>query len=92
MGMSQNALHAGPAPTPRELQVLQLICDGHSTKQIAAMLGISFKTAACHRMRLMDKAGVHDPISLFRWALRRGYVSLEDLAPLADRRTMVREA
>lgn len=64
-------------PTPRERQVLELICLGHSTKQIAGLLGISFKTAACHRMRLMDKAAVHDPISLFRWALLEGYIVVE---------------
>jgi DNA-binding NarL/FixJ family response regulator len=63
--------------------VLQLICDGHSTKQIAARLGISFKTAACHRTRLMDKAGVHETVSLFRWAVRSGYVSLDGLSPEA---------
>jgi DNA-binding NarL/FixJ family response regulator len=61
-------------PTPRELEVLALVCDGRSTKQVADLLGISFKTAACHRMRLMEKAGVHDPISLFRWAHQNGYV------------------
>ena len=64
-------------PTPRERQVLELICEGYSTKQIAGLLGISFKTAACHRMRLMDKAEVHDPISLFRWALLEGYIVLD---------------
>ncbi len=79
--MHQNTEGGQRAPTPRELQVLNLICEGHSTKQIAAELGISFKTAACHRMRLMDKAGVHDPISLFRWAVRNGYVSIEGLRP-----------
>lgn len=66
-----------PAPTPRELQVLRLICEGHSTKQVAGLLGISTKTAACHRMRLMEKANVHDPINLLRWAIRRGYVTVE---------------
>ena len=64
-------------PTPRERQVLELICEGYSTKQIAGLLGISFKTAACHRMRLMDKAEVHDPISLFRWALLQGHIVLD---------------
>jgi DNA-binding NarL/FixJ family response regulator len=70
-------------PTPRERQVLELICLGHSTKQIAGLLGISFKTAACHRTRLMDKAGVHDPISLFRWALLQGYTVLDPRAKVA---------
>jgi DNA-binding NarL/FixJ family response regulator len=67
-------------PTPRELQVLVLICHGHSTKQIARLLGISFKTVACHRMRLMEKAAVHDPIRLFRWALQSGYVEVDSKA------------
>ena len=63
-------------PTLRERQVLELICTGRTTNQIAAQLGISHKTASCHRMRLMEKAGVHDTISLFRWALLQGHVSL----------------
>jgi len=63
-------------PTPREMEVLQLIWEGRSTKQIACFLGISFKTAACHRTHLMDKAGVHDLIRLMRWALAEGYVTL----------------
>lgn len=61
--------------SPREKQVLTLVCEGHATKSIAYHLGISFKTAACYRMRLMEKAGVHNSISLFRWALARGLVS-----------------
>jgi DNA-binding NarL/FixJ family response regulator len=76
-------LTGGGQPTPRELQVLELICQGHSSKQIAGMLGISFKTAACHRMRLMEKAGVHDSISLFRWALEKSHVRLDDKLPHA---------
>jgi DNA-binding NarL/FixJ family response regulator len=64
-------------PTARELQVLHLICDGHTSKEIAARLGITFKTAACHRARLMEKADVHSSIALFRWALRNGFASLE---------------
>jgi len=62
--------------TPRQLEVLKLICDGHSTKQIAAALAIRFKTAACHRARLMEKAEVHDSISLFRWAVNSGYITV----------------
>jgi DNA-binding NarL/FixJ family response regulator len=69
-------IHVKRHITPRELQVLDLVCQGHSTKKIAGQLSISFKTAACHRSRLMEKAGVHDPISLFRWALLQGHVSV----------------
>jgi DNA-binding NarL/FixJ family response regulator len=60
--------------TSREREVLSLMWDGHSTKQIAGDLNISFKTAVFHRKRLMEKAGVHDSISLLRWALQNGYV------------------
>jgi DNA-binding NarL/FixJ family response regulator len=65
-------------PTRRELQVLRLICDGSTSKEIAAQLGISFKTATCHRAKLMSKAGVHSSIALFRWALANGFVALID--------------
>jgi DNA-binding NarL/FixJ family response regulator len=62
-------------PTERELQVLRLICDGSTSKEIAAQLGISFKTATCHRAKLLSKAVVHSSIALFRWALKNGFVS-----------------
>ena len=62
--------------TKREIEVLRLICDSYSTKQIATRLGISFKTAVAHRTHIMSKAGVHDSIALFRWALERGYVEV----------------
>ena len=52
-------------PTARESQVLQLICDGGTSKEIAAQLGICFKTATSHRTKLMQKAGVHSSIALF---------------------------
>jgi DNA-binding NarL/FixJ family response regulator len=64
-------------PTTRELQVLQLICDGCTSKEIAAQLKISFKTASTHRANLMEKVGVHSSIALFRWALTSGFVSCE---------------
>ena len=58
--------------TRRERQVLKFIVDGCSTKQVAAALGISFKTAACHRYRLMDKLDIHDTVSLVRYAMHTG--------------------
>src|SRR6185312_9887032 len=89
--MSRRSRHSSE-PTPRERQVLELICEGYSTKQIAGLLGISFKTAACHRMRLMDKAEVHDPISLFRWALIEGYIVVERRVPAATSESEASEA
>jgi len=88
--MPRRARHSSE-PTPRERQVLELICEGYSTKQIAGLLGISFKTAACHRMRLMDKAEVHDPISLFRWAIIEGYIVVERRASGAGSEAEVAE-
>jgi len=58
----------------RERQVLQLIGEGHSTKEIAALLGISFKTADSHRTRLMEKLDIHQTAGLVRYAIRSGYV------------------
>jgi len=56
----------------RERQVLALIVAGKSSKQIAAQLGISFKTAVTHRASIMGKMGVHEIASVVREALRRG--------------------
>jgi len=64
-------------PTARESQVLLLICDGYTSKEIAFRLGISFKTVSCHRANLMEKAGVHSSIALFRWALINRFVSFD---------------
>jgi len=59
----------------RERQVLKLIAEGHSTKQIAAMLAITAKTADSHRTRLMAKLGVHEVAALVRYAIRQGIVA-----------------
>jgi DNA-binding NarL/FixJ family response regulator len=60
--------------TLRESQVLQLIAEGKTTKEIAGVLGISAKTAECHRTRLMKKLGLHETASMVRYAIRRGLV------------------
>ena len=62
--------------TPRERQVLQLVGEGRSTKQIAEMLHISVKTAEFHRGRLMKKLNVHDTANLVRYAIREGWIAL----------------
>ena len=56
----------------RERQVLQLIAEGNSTKDIAAHLGISAKTVESHRSKLMRKLDIHDTAGLVRYAIRRG--------------------
>jgi DNA-binding CsgD family transcriptional regulator len=60
--------------TSREVQVLALVAEGHSTKEVAALLGISYKTADSHRSRIMEKLGVHETASLVRYAIRQGIV------------------
>jgi len=65
----------GPSLTPRERQVLQLVGEGRSTKQIAEVLHISVKTAEFHRGRLMKKLNVHDTANLFRYAIREGWIA-----------------
>ena len=56
------------------MQVLALVAEGHSTKKIAVLLGISYKTADSHRSRIMEKLGVHETASLVRYAIRQGIV------------------
>jgi two-component system, NarL family, response regulator NreC len=58
--------------SPRERQVLQLIAEGRSTKEIASLLGISAKTADSHRARIGAKLDIHDVASLVRYAIRQG--------------------
>jgi two-component system response regulator NreC len=60
--------------TAREIEVLQLVADGCTTKEIAVLLGITFKTAACHRSRIMSKLGVHNGALMVRHAIREGFV------------------
>jgi DNA-binding NarL/FixJ family response regulator len=58
----------------RERQVLQLVAEGKTTKEIAALLGISVKTAESHRSNMMDKLDIHDTAGLVRYAVRKGII------------------
>jgi len=58
--------------TPRERQVLQLIAEGKTTKETAAVLDVSVKTAETHRTNLMEKLDIHSTAGLVRYAIRRG--------------------
>lgn len=64
-----------PSLTPREREVLVLIAEGMSSKEIAVELGVSPKTADSHRSRLMEKTGIHKVSRLVRFAIREGLVS-----------------
>src|SRR5262249_7914327 len=60
--------------SPREREVLQLVAEGRTTKEVANILGISTKTAESHRTRIMSKLDVHETASLVRYAIRIGLV------------------
>ena len=60
--------------TDREREILQLVAESHSTKEIAAKLGISVKTVDNHRTNLMRKLNLHDVASLTRYALEVGLI------------------
>jgi DNA-binding NarL/FixJ family response regulator len=63
--------------TPRHREVLQLIAEGHTTKEIAQALRISGKTAENHRAELMERLRIHDVAGLVRYAVRVGLVSAD---------------
>jgi two-component system, NarL family, response regulator NreC len=59
---------------PRERQVLQLVAEGKTSKEIATMLGLRTKTAESYRARVMDKLDIHETAGLVRYAIRQGIV------------------
>ena len=64
--------------TPRQREVLQLIAEGLSTKEIAARLGVGLKTVESHRTELMERLGIHGVAGLVRYAIRTGIVGSEN--------------
>jgi DNA-binding NarL/FixJ family response regulator len=71
--LSKADLPARPL-SDRERQVLQLVAEGKTTKEIANLLNISVNTAESHRANLMEKLGIHDTAGLVRYALRHGVI------------------
>jgi DNA-binding NarL/FixJ family response regulator len=73
---------AEPGPlnglTTRQREILQLIAEGRSTKEIAGILDISVKTVETHRLRLMERLDIHDVSGLVRFAIRAGLISPEE--------------
>jgi DNA-binding NarL/FixJ family response regulator len=65
-----------PALTTRELEVLQLIVNGKSNKEIATVLGLSANTVAVHRANIMQTLGIHNTAELVVYAIRQGLVSI----------------
>ncbi|HET9636052.1 MAG TPA: LuxR C-terminal-related transcriptional regulator [Gemmatimonadaceae bacterium] len=62
--------------TTRQVEVLRLVAEGHRTREIADKLSLSIKTVESHRGELMKRLGMHDVVSLVRYALRAGLVAL----------------
>jgi DNA-binding NarL/FixJ family response regulator len=60
--------------TPRELEILKLIAEAHTSKEIAEMLFISVKTVERHRANILEKLGMRDRVELTRYAIRRGLI------------------
>jgi DNA-binding NarL/FixJ family response regulator len=63
--------------TDREKQVLKLVAEGRSNKEVAEVLGISVKTAMSHREHVMEKLGLHNRTELVRFAIRRGVIRVD---------------
>ncbi len=62
--------------TEREKQVLKLVAEGNSNKEVAQLLGISVKTAMSHRERVMQKLDIHNRTELVKFALKQGVIKL----------------
>ena len=78
-----NPAAPGPADpydglTDREKQVLKLVAEGKSNKEVAEVLGISVKTAMSHREHVMEKLGVHNRTELVKFALKQGVIRVDE--------------
>lgn len=63
--------------TPRQREILQLVAESKSSKEVAVLLGLSVKTVEAHRSQIMERLGIHDLAGLVRYAIRIGLVSAE---------------
>jgi DNA-binding NarL/FixJ family response regulator len=75
---TQGALASAEEPfavlTPRQREVLQLVAEGHSNKEIASRLNVTLKTVETHRTELMERLGIHGVAGLVRYAIQVGLV------------------
>ncbi len=63
--------------TAREREILRLIAEGHTSREIAEMLFISLKTVLGHRTKIMEKLDIHNRTELIKYAMRKGLVSID---------------
>ncbi len=61
--------------SPREREVLRFVAEGKTTKQMAALLGVSVRTVDTHRASIMRRLGIHDTAGLVRYAIRQGLIA-----------------
>jgi DNA-binding NarL/FixJ family response regulator len=85
-GFLRRASDEPPAPdsplpldglTPRQREILQLVAEGKSTKEVAALLELGVKTVETHRSQIMERLQIHDIAGLVRYAVRVGLVSVD---------------
>jgi DNA-binding NarL/FixJ family response regulator len=79
-------LRSGPSAllTPREREILQLIAEGHTNKDMAELLQLSVKTVEAHRTRVMEKLQIHNVAGLTRYAISRGITSAGEPGSSSD--------
>jgi DNA-binding NarL/FixJ family response regulator len=77
VGRTGGAADPIDALTPRQREILQLVAEGNTSKEIAERLGLSFKTVEAHRAQIMERLGVRDLAGLVRFAVRVGLVAPE---------------
>lgn len=77
IALSEGKSSTGDVLTPRQREILQLIAEGKSTKEIAALLNVSVKTVETHRTQLMNRLDIHDIAGLVRYAVRTGLVTAD---------------
>lgn len=77
--LNNSSSDAGPLDrlTPRQREILQLVAEGKSTREIAAMLHVSVKTVETHRAQLMERLDIYDVPGLVRYAIRVGMISTD---------------
>jgi DNA-binding NarL/FixJ family response regulator len=67
----------GPRITPRELEIVSLLAQGKSNKELSAQLGITVRTVETHRSKIMLKLGIHSLGELIHYAMRNQIISLK---------------
>jgi DNA-binding NarL/FixJ family response regulator len=73
----EQGARAGARTTPREIEIIRLLAEGKTNKEIAAMLRITIRTVETHRSKIMLKLGLHSIADLIHYAIRQGLVAHE---------------